>query len=482
MRLLSFGGFHGSDDSAYARLAHLMVEGRYFSGDFDGLPVYQLRLGVVAPVAMGFLIFGVNEMVLVAYPFVLSLVGVIFAFYAGRMLLNERAGYIAALLAAVVPIDCRLASYLLPDLPSALYANIGIILLFAASKRDELKHKAIYAAIGGICFGLSWMTKVSVVYLLPFATGYLLWLAFKNRRDFIIFVSFYVVFFLILLGETLFFYCHTGDILYRYHTTESNYELSKMWFFNEGTMFGWEPGHYYEALFNRIFITGPKVIFLDSQFGGLALAALLTTVLSFFRKFRHLRFTALWFLSLVIMFNFGSTSLASYKPLPMFAKFLIPLMLPSILCVAGLLAHRRVEASGKPEGAGSIAVPRVMALLIVIIFCAMGFWANFLDGPQNRLERDASTLAGPDDIVYTDNRTMPILEFFWQYPDETRLVDFYGMSGADIPVGSYVLVNKNRLVFLNEFYDMELPDFYGSVPGNWEVILDGREGELYLVQ
>ena len=55
---------------------------------------------------------------------------------------------------------------------------------------------------------------------------------------------------------------------------------------------------------------------------------------------RDRRFLAagVWFLVLMIMFNFGSSSVISYRPLPLFERYVYPILLPAVVLVSGTLA------------------------------------------------------------------------------------------------------------------------------------------------
>ena len=477
LRILAFGGYHGSDDSGYAQIAHAISTGTYISGDYSALPIFKLRFGVTVPAAVGFTLFGINEYVLTAYPFILSLLGILVAFFIGRLIYDEKTGLIAALIQAVVPLDVRMASELQPNLPGAFWANLGILLLILAATKDQIRSKLGLTILAGVGFGISWLCKSSVIYLFPFIIGYGIWLVVCDKKNRVVLPTFLITFIAILFLEALFHYSYTHDPFFRYNVTEENYRLSKTWFFAEGTPFGWASGHYYEALWKRILIAGPKVIFLETQFGGVTILALLTAIYAIFSKRRELLLPALWFFSLVILFNFGSTSFQAYTPLPLFPAHLFPLILPAVLIVSGLF--RSSESVEKSQY--GLNFMRIFVIILIFVLSCNGFWRNFLDGPQSRLEAGSSKIAGPADLVYTDNRTMVGMEFFWGYPDEANIRDFQGMGADEIPGGSYVLINRSRLSFLSEFYGYQLPEFYETVPDGWIKEFENRDGELYFV-
>ena len=481
LRSLAFGGYHGSDDSGYAQIAHAISNGTYFSGNFSALPIFKLRFGVTVPTAFFFSLFGINQYSLTAWPFILSLLGIVIAFFLGRELYDESTGLVAALIYSIVPLDMRMASELQPNLPGAFFANFGILLLVLASKRNEFRSRIILASSAGLVFWLSWLCKESVIYLLPFVIGYCIWLARRDRSNRAIISGFVITFIFLLIAEAIFHYSYTHDPFYRYNVTEENYRLSKTWFFAEGAPFGWMSGHYYEALWNRILVAGPKVIFLETQFGGVTLAALLATIYALVTRNRKVLFPALWFFSIVILFNFGSTSFQTYTPLPLFPAHLFPLILPAVLTVAGLFksidSKRGVVERKSISGLNFL---RVLTIILIFTLSCNGFWRNFLDGPQSRLEAESAKIARPSDQVFTDNRTVVGMQFFWGYPDEANTHEIEEKRASDIPVGSYVLINRFRLDRLSSYYDYLLPQFYDNVPENWEKVFENRDGELYV--
>jgi hypothetical protein len=51
----------------------------------------------------------------------------------------------------------------------------------------------------------------------------------------------------------------------------------------------------------------------------------------------------------MLMFNFMSSSFAAYKPLPLFGRFMYPLLLPSLILVGGFLAGLITSATDKAK-------------------------------------------------------------------------------------------------------------------------------------
>lgn len=101
VRFVFFTGYHGFDDVFYIRRAYALSH-----ADFV-LPTshWAARIGLVGPTALAYLIFGVNLWSTVLFPFICSLMSVVVAALLGRRLLGEEAGWLAALLVAIFPLD-----------------------------------------------------------------------------------------------------------------------------------------------------------------------------------------------------------------------------------------------------------------------------------------------------------------------------------------------------------------------------------------
>jgi len=184
LRIGMFSGLQGSDDLAYASIAHRIASGTFcINGEGD---ISELRMGLLLPVALVLKIAGTREWALVAYPFIISLAGIVLAFAAGRLFFNERAGLVSAFLMAIVPMDAMMSTTLYTDIPSAFLSNVGIILIYIGVHQEAMKSKTMYAILAGVALGFSWLTRESAVFILPLIACYLLWALWKDRRNAVI--------------------------------------------------------------------------------------------------------------------------------------------------------------------------------------------------------------------------------------------------------------------------------------------------------
>ncbi len=489
LRVAAFYGYFGSDDGCYAKLAYMMVHGQFkFGGDFNFCcrtmpPVQPLRLGLILPVALCFKIWGPNEITMVLYPFIISMLSVPLVFIIAREFFSSKqAGLMAAFIQAILPIDVKSASILLPDLCAAFWANCGIILLFFGSKRDSAISKTVYGVLAGLGLVVSWLCKESLFYLFPFVGGFSLWMIYQKRRNLYMLAGAVFVLIIGLFGESVFYHRYTGDFLYRLHEIGRNFEHGKMWFFTEGSRVGYEKGHYYSELIRRLLIIGPRTILTSWSYGLTTIVAMLAIVYALHKRWRSYIFIGAWFLAMVLMFNFFSPNFKTYQPLHLRDRDLYPIFLPALLLTAGLISFL---FSGRRTIANELFRERAfwggVLTVCILSICSLKICQDiFILNDGSPGERAAAQLLSPSDRVYTDSRTREILSFFWGFPPKTEICDFAGMKRADIPAGSYVLVNRRRVSRIHESYGYVLPEFYESIPPEWIAKWRGHQAELYI--
>src|SRR5437773_1398824 len=85
-------------------------------------------------------------------------------------------------LAAFIPLDVRNSTLCLPDLPAAFWANVGLLLLYLASKQPQEVKKGSYGVLAGLALGVSWLCKEAILFSLPFVALYLAWLIYETKR------------------------------------------------------------------------------------------------------------------------------------------------------------------------------------------------------------------------------------------------------------------------------------------------------------
>lgn len=480
LRLVAFRGFIGSDDRAYAELAHALVNGSYPAFDASS-SVFQNRLGLVAPVALAIRSFGTSEWVFLLYPFAISLASIWLAYFFGRALFGTAAGLLAAAMIALLPIELSMATQLVPDLAASFWANLGVFAIWSATHSKTGRRALTLGAAAGLCFGIAWLHKSSVAYLAPFVGGVLLVSSWRQPRIGAAALAGTAAASLAILGaESVAYLQLSGDAAFRFTSLPRNFEQTSQYWFIEGGLWGWQPGEYTSALLDRLFVSGPRSIFLSRAYAHLPLSALLVGLLAICVRDARQIFCGAWFGSLLLLFNFATTSLEYYKPLILMQRYLYPLVLPAVLLVSsGLLSLRR---GALPRW--TLPVSRTAVLLLVCIPIARGYVAGIhreLGRPPGIAGvRAAASLLGPNDPIVTDDRSVRDFRFLWGFPERTRL-EVFGHDVSDISPGSYVFINRERIRLNQQLNGEAPPKFWHALPNEWELVRRVPDGELYRV-
>jgi 4-amino-4-deoxy-L-arabinose transferase-like glycosyltransferase len=503
LRLYTFRGYFGLDDGEYARLANAMVEGNLsafidenYIRNFYAPAHLRFRLALIAPLAFLFRLFGISEWVLVSYPLFVSFLGIVLAFLCGRFMFGVTAGLIAAALWAVIPVDVTLAAQFLPDAIASFYASAGVLVLLCAraSVATQTSNGLLGGLAAGLLFGLSWLSKESIVYLVPLC-GLLLILDFRAdfRKAWRLWAGVAAASGGILLAEMIAYGVLSGDFLLRMHENERSFGQTKSYLFYEGSRFGWPVGgSHAKALLKRLFLDGPSAIFLNPQFLYLPLLGLLAAAYGGYWKDRAFLIPALWMITLVLAYDLASCSFSTYTPLVLLNRYLHPILLPASVLTAGLIV--KLLANRLAVAAPNDTRERFFwGSVITLVLCSVAAYSAFRavrDIHSTRAIfsiRHIANLVKPSATIYTDPLTAKALEFFWRYPARTDLVNFEGMRAEDVRPGSFIFVDRYRLdwlkvnvsMWLTKDYGYHAPEFAGRIPNSWTIVWQNENGVLY---
>jgi hypothetical protein len=455
MRVYVFRGYVGLDDAEYSRIAYQMGYGGGSLTTYAGPPVFPLRVGLTVPTAIIYRAFGLSEWAMVAYPLALSVLSLVLVYACAGILFGPRAGLIAATLLSVFPWDLDCATKLLPDLPGAFFAAVGVTAIVALEAADIRRQSLLFVGgvAAGLAFGISWLCKESVTYLAPLCA---VLMVMDARRDWSRTVPLWSGVALasvsILVGEVVVYRMLTGDVLFRFHEVERNYQENRKFFFSEGNPFGWVAGQTYaQAIIHRLFISGPKSFFADSTLLYLPLVGLMGSVHGWLRRDRSFLIPSIWLWTVVLMFNFSSSSTASYVPLALYQRYLYPIFFPAIVLVSGYLA--RTVFSAEIFRLGGNLASRVVgaAMAATIAWTAVPqlyYTLRYRQTAWTADVREVSRKIAPDAVVYADTLTLRALEFFRGYPPERTWIDFEDMSAGEVAPGALVMVNDQYIQWL----------------------------------
>ena len=459
-------------------MADALAHGTLHIPQYEGSPVLPLRLGVYAPTAALIRAFGLSEATLAAYPFLVSILGCLLAYAVARYLGTPLAGLIALGALAVLPIDVVNASLLYADAIAAFWANVGIALACVALDRAKSWQSALLGVASGGFFGVSWLCKEAVAYLVPFAVILVLVLRRQSRLSVraTCVIAIGIGSLAVLVAEAVFYGRLTGDFLFHLHATRQNYEQSCIWFFDESSPF------YARALIKRLFIQGPEAMFLTASMCLVPAFAILGSARAIVLRQRSFAMPAVWLISLLLMFNFMSTSFSAYKPLPLNGRYLYLTLLPSLVLVGGFLAALLAE---DPD-ARVRTERRFWGLAMIVVFCGMSGLGvrGSMEHRRNDTERSLAATLRNTDVVYTDYRTAANLVFFRTgalSPSNATTLPFEMVNQQGVPKGAYVLVNHDATEFLRESYKYKSPEFVEKPPSTWEKVWTHGDADLYVV-
>jgi 4-amino-4-deoxy-L-arabinose transferase-like glycosyltransferase len=475
--MVSFIGYgYDGDDVGYAELAHSIVTGEFLQAHQRTSLIFPARIGILAPAAASFKLFGVSEQALGVYPLLVSMSGIVLAYLAGKLLFNERVGVLAALLHAFLPVDVRYGTLLYPDPPGALWLNAAILLIYVASKPVIGPGKTVLGILAGLSLGFSWLSKEAILFSLPFVAGYVLWSASRHTENRALAAAVAVGFGVILGAESAAYAWYLGDPLYHVHAIErhSHSPFATPWF--------WQIDSSWAQLGARLFRDGPETILLSTRFGLVTPVAALAVSYAVFKRWRASAFVGAWFVYHALVFNFGSHSLRNYMPLPTADRYLWVLLLPAVLLTAAFLDRLFQESknAARWNERDSLFWAGALAVVLTLGF-AHGIYRNFKEESKYQVEKTLARMLPPDTAVFSDGLSLSGLRFFWAYPERTRLVEFRGMQAKDISKTAYVLVNPDRTAVL-ERQGWTPPDFLrGEVPKTWVQRWEHPPARLYWV-
>jgi len=506
VRIYGFRGYSGLDDAEYARFAYFLANGVPFPADYTGPAVFPLRVGVIAPTALFYEVFGITEWTTVLYPFAISLAGVVLVYWCASLFFGAGAGVLAAGLLAAFYWDIDSATRLLPDLPGAFFATAAIALIACAAERWRERPTRLLSAgvAAGALLGVSWLCKETVAYLAPFCAVWLILTVRESGRSAVtLWAGVAAGAGSILLGEAATYYATAGDPLFRLHEMERNYRQWPNGFFTEGSVFGWPRGmDYRTALVDRLFVSGPSRILLDPTFYSLPAVGLVGMVIAWARGRRQFVIPGLWLASLVLMFNFASSSTASYVPLALSHRYLYLEYFAAIVLASGFLwtvvtsrrSHDRRIADWFERAAAAIAVA---------VIC-WGAAPSLYFGVLTRSDRWTSEVRSLDEHVtpatpvYADALSLRAFEFFDRFPVRTQWIEFDDIASPQrIVPGSLVIVNARYLEWLNrnagmwvnwpapgptDFSGYRQHPFYTTAPASWRLVWHNDNTRVYRVE
>ena len=473
LRLIFFTGSDSSDELEYYKFANQANHGAFELGADH----FKFRVGTFYPTALFFRIFGVNEFSGNLLTLLTSIFGIVLIYFLGTHFFNEKAGLIAAFLLSFYPLDVVYATRLLPDIPSAFFMGLGV-LLFLYGEKYRKKQNAYYL-FSGIALGIAYLIKeVSLIMGLFFAAYFIYKKKFKLN-------------YLLLgigLGAAILFlmiysYAHSGDPFFQYKANEQQQigfmkALYKNYFTTQG-------------LISRLFLHYPYYMLTDAHYGLFFIFVGVSILYFLYRRKEETYVPIIWMLSLLLYLNFGTISLKQYVPFPVIIRHLSIITFPALVLVAYFIENfeypsklskfskRTLNQNGKIMGYSKFSITEIKIKKLNALITGLLLFSSlfFIYSSHLRHDIDNVRLAfnyisnNPEKAVYTDERTYRILDYLFEFKRSDVLpfnnYDYYNYENPNKNLmimelkkvkNSYIVINSDILARLPLTYsDMKFP-------------------------
>lgn len=212
LRLLFFSGMTGYDEFHYAHIARNLTLGNFSLPDVSGY--YGFRYLVTVPAAVFISIFGLNAAALSLWPLACSLGSIWVVFLLGRLLSGERAGLIAALLYACLPVSVIFGTMLYPDETVTFLVGLSV-LFFLKGEKEGNGGGALFFMLAGLFCGLGYLARINALLILLFFAAYTAVNGWRTVR-----LAFLSGLALALLPEAAVNFVKTGDALFSWNAQQ----------------------------------------------------------------------------------------------------------------------------------------------------------------------------------------------------------------------------------------------------------------------
>lgn len=290
------------------------------------------------------------------------------------------------------------------------------------------------------------------------------------------------------------------------------------------------------VLLRRLILDPFRYLFEIPNFGFCYFFILAGTIAAVRRRPKHLTYFLGWFLTLLLLFNSGSTSLSAYSPLLLHHRFFLALTVPGLIIMSWYLREMAALFTVNQHAMGalrfSLVIPWLILLIInivsfsiansvflggMILIISLTFVERFRDTIRVRLSPryvaivptlclvclnilsglftslyTAATGAVPMNrtscerqirralesplmhTIYTDSRTEAVLEYYYQYQADSQIKQF-DHEDAVAWKRAYIVVNWEHLYSLNRVYHTSIPDFVSHPLPQWKLYSTFRD-------
>lgn len=433
-----------SDPWGYSQIAYLISQGDLIAAGSGNIFVH--RLGATLPTGLFYYLFGVSLFTTNLAPLLSALLMLALIWY---VLPTRGAKLVGVALCATNLTFFQMSVNLYPDIISAAFMCLSTVIL---SQRERVSAKRWFwlpPVVAVLSLFFAFLAKLSAYWMLPLWLGALIVDARRRRTELLrrFYLPVLIAAALTACAYLLYNQFAWGSALIRFTNVSDAVEVG-LWAIT-GTD---RP----ERLFDRLTVDALRLIL--EHFGVIFVPALAS---AFFLP-PHLRIWAYATFCPVLLYWFGTTSLLSYQPMPLFDRMLLP-ALPG-MCI---LAAYGITEVLRPAG-----LRRVVAVLVVAI-AAFQFNGHIRTWKDIRwFEKEAAEVLKQDMaadnqlatlVVTLDTRSPLAMEFFFEYAYPQNLTVVAADEFQTWPpeqVGRferiYIYQDRQMAAFLNAAYDEPL--------------------------
>ncbi len=475
------------DDSVYTMYAYIAAHGHFVqNGD-----IFTVRLLNIFPIALSYVLFGVNALSSALWAIFSFLGCIVIAFLLGKELYNDYAGLLAALLVSVMPLMVVYSGTPTPNIPEAFLTGLAILALVYGHRRNS---KRWYFASGAILV-LSVLATPASAYIFPFAAVYLiagiLSKSIKADRTLL-----YLVYGIIIAGLCLmaFNYVNSGNPLITIRTTASVYStagtpkegilIDQNLNFYPNIMFPYRVMSVLAGVFKGNISPSNmwKDIYLQNyNYVGFYFYAVIACIayLALARE-KRAYLPVLWLILTFLVLEFGPIYIAlhpfKYILTHRLDRYLQVIAIPLALTIS-FAAVNAAEWFARHKMKALMAIPAALMIFLIVTAIPLSLsWHSIL-----RYETyDQRAIAGYLNALPNSTRVymesgFSIMQVFMHYDNMSRFYIYDGIRNcSQMEAGSYVVIPK----YISAFGLNYTPDPTRDCP-SWNLVLYPQEKGNY---
>lgn len=427
VRCVIFSGVSATDPLGYIEYAYRIISDSYHLE----LHHYNARYAVFLPVAFFMKLFGVNQIAVLVWPVLCSLATFYLVFRLGARIVGTGGALTATWLLAILPVHVRMSTDLLPEPILIFFMTLGVYCFHKGYHHEDERRGAAWIVAAGLALWAAWSAKMIGAFLLPPLLLYGIVVGRRWRRLLLLLFVFAAA----LFAEFASFHAHSGDWLFRLHAVEAVHEKSPMAIQAN------------RHLLDRLLVDYPRRTILPSFDMGVTFLFIWIAVAWALRRLRRNLILLLWFSFLFAYLNFGSSSLTHYVALPVAARYLLPVIVPGMILLGGMLRDLSVR-----RGVWRFAVVGLVAALSL-----SSLSLAYLGTGSSYTALTAKEIAAVSDYlqshrrgtVYADPRSRRMLQFLMGYDDVGWLKGYPAPAAAEDAEGYRRRFEKGSLLICN---------------------------------